>query len=364
VDTDVPGISNEIWIPKTPKASKTSRVFVCKMPNILRARPDEYTEESIEEEMANPSDETLYRNYIRWKYRRDPVTDTILMDPITKLPQRESNTKLVQWEDGTFTLFVGREALKMSRQKISNSFLCANEIASDKPELIDRLNEDDPEIKGQDMVLESHGRIYETVTIRPMTTASKSHKSLSMSMRAKHNKGVQKIKEYISELDGNLEQEQRVKIREDQLRLANRKKARQSYEYDRDRSAQMDANFLEEGYEYEEEESLSAIKQKFGGKKTSSATSRPPRPSGPSRSSAYEGTGGFDEYRRNHDRERDEQQRRRSVGRGGEDEDDQVDQEENEDGDEEEEEEEEDVMVRSTKKRRTVDEDDDDNSDE
>lgn len=61
------GHSNEIWIPKTPKAPKSATHFITKMPNILRLVPDAYTKQSIEEEMRNPSDETLYRNYVRWR---------------------------------------------------------------------------------------------------------------------------------------------------------------------------------------------------------------------------------------------------------------------------------------------------------
>lgn len=265
------------------------------------------------------------------------------MDPKTDRPLRESNTKLVQWEDGTLTMFVGKEALNMSRQKLANSFLFVNEMSSDNPKF-----DDDPDATGQETVLECHGRLNEKLTIRPMTTASKSHKSLTMSMRAKHNKGVQKIKQYISELDGYREQEQRVKITDDRLRLQNRKKARQTYEFDRERSSRMDASFLEEGYdgiEYDDDENVGAIKEQYGSRDRKQAASRKSmaarRP--PPAQSSFRG-GGFDEYRkeassRNQRRESDSEQ-----DQGDDDQDD----------DEEEEE-----IVRSTKKRRMVDEDSD-----
>lgn len=60
--------SSDVWIPKTPKAPKSASYFISKMPNILRLVPDAYTKQSITEEMQNPSDETLYRNYVRWRY--------------------------------------------------------------------------------------------------------------------------------------------------------------------------------------------------------------------------------------------------------------------------------------------------------
>ncbi|KAG7385292.1 Paf1 complex component [Phytophthora pseudosyringae] len=335
------GYSDTMWLPKTPKAPKTAKYFMSKMPNILRLVPEPYTKEAIRAEMANPSDETLYRNYVRWRYQRDPASGRVLLDDTTKLPRRESNAKLVQWEDGTFSMFVGKEALTLSRQKLANSFLFVNEMASDSP----RFQDSDDVVPGQESVLECHARLKEKFTIRPMTTASKSHKSLTMSMRAKHNKSVQKLKEYISELDGEREQEQRVKITDEKLRLQSRKKARQGYEYDRERSSRMDAQFLEEGYDamdYDDDEHVGAIKEQFGKHKSSAALRkhgvRRPVPGG-----------GFDEYRSSQ-RQR-ELEREREAERSESDNDARVD--EGEDDEEEEE-----MVIHSHKKRRTVDEED------
>ncbi len=269
-------------------------------------------------------------------YQRDE-SGKVKLDPVTKNPLRESNTKLVQWEDGTLTMFVGKEALSLSRQKIPNSFLFVHETSSNQPEL-----DDDPEAIGQETVLEAQGRLKEKFTIRPMTTSSKSHKSLTMSMRAKHNKGVQKVKHYISELDGEREQEQRAKINDDRLRLLNRKKSRQTYEYDRERSSRMDASFLEEGYDglEEDDDDVSAIKEKYGGKTRKETKNR----NGNRRPAAQVSMrGGFDEYSRSRAQEAEKSD---SEAEGVDDE-------------EEEEEDDEDIVMRRTKKRRTVDEDSD-----
>ncbi|GMF47573.1 unnamed protein product [Phytophthora fragariaefolia] len=335
------GYSDTMWLPKTPRAPKTAKYFISKMPNILRLVPEPYTKEAIRAEMENPSDETLYRNYVRWRYKRDSATGRVLLDEQTKLPLRESNAKLVQWDDGTFSMFVGKEALTLSRQKLANSFLFVNEMASDSP----RFQDSDDVVPGQESVLECHARLKEKFTIRPMTTASKSHKSLTMSMRAKHNKSVQKLKEYISELDGEREQEQRVKITDEKLRLQNRKKARQGYEYDRERSSRMDAQFLEEGYDamdYDDDEHVGAIKEQYGKRKSSAV----PRKQGARRPVPG---GGFDEYRSSQ-RQR-ELEREREAERSESDNDAGLDEGEDE-------EEEEEMVIRSHKKRRTVDEED------
>lgn len=122
------GAASELWLPKTPHAPKSATAYVTKMPNILRLVPTAYTKASIEQEMDNPSDETLYRNYVRWRYKRNDADGRVLVDPKTGRPLRESNTKLVQWEDGTLTMFVGKEALHLTRQKLANSFLFVNEV--------------------------------------------------------------------------------------------------------------------------------------------------------------------------------------------------------------------------------------------
>ncbi|KAL0585915.1 hypothetical protein ABG067_004449 [Albugo candida] len=341
--------SNQIWLPRTPKPSTSAKCFVTKMPNILRLIPEPYTAESIQEEMINPTDETLYRNYVRWRYRRNEKGN-LLMDPITHRPMKETNSKVVQWEDGTLTLFVGREALYLARQKIANSFLFVNEVSLDERAFQSNKVEDNA--TGQKTVLECHGRLDEKLTIRPMTTSSKSHKSLTMSMRAKHNKGVQKLKEYVSELDASREQEQRAKINEDRLRLQHRKKARQTFEYDRGRAARMDASFLEEGFEEEEDDEeeadhVGSIKEQFGSGKSRKGSTR--KTGGAQRRTSFNGDG-FNEYRRAGEARR----RERAKSESDEDE-----EEDAEDGaqDSDEDAEEEMIVRQAPKKRRTVEED-------
>ena len=94
------------------------------MPNILSITPEEYTRANIKAQIkdvtASQDDVALYRNYIRWRQ-------------ITKSDGsigRQTNTKLVQWEDDTYSLFVGSEVLSVSRRSIPNTFLCVNADAS------------------------------------------------------------------------------------------------------------------------------------------------------------------------------------------------------------------------------------------
>ncbi|KDO19756.1 hypothetical protein SPRG_15090 [Saprolegnia parasitica CBS 223.65] len=311
---------DELHIPKAAKAPTNTDYFFTRPPNILRFVPDAYTQASIQKEKEETGDEGLYRNYVRWRYATD-ADGNVLVDPATGRPKRESNTRIVKWEDGTYTMFVGDEALTLTQQKVANSFIFANEQSTDET------------------VLECHGRVSKKLTIRPIATTSSSHQSLKMSMRARHNKAVVRIQEYISEIDGTLDKEQRANARQEKMRLQNRKKHRDGYEYDRDRSSRMDAGFLEEGYdgvEYDDD-NLSAIKQQYGGR---GAAKKPEKPM--SKRPAAPRPGGLDEYRM--------KQRNRQAS----------DESEPDDDDDDDEEEE---MMRSSsaKKRRTlVDEDESD----
>ncbi|KAF0690828.1 Aste57867_17816 [Aphanomyces stellatus] len=302
---------DELRIPRAPKVPSKADVFFTRPPNVLRFVPDAYTAESIKKEKAETGDEGIYRNYVRWRYKLDDE-GRITVDPKTGLPNRESNARIVKWDDGSYTMFVGDEVLTLTQQKVANSFVFVNEQSTDET------------------VLECHGRVTQKLTIRPVSTASSSHQSLKMSMRARHNKAVVKIQEYISEVDGTLDKESRAAVKQEQMRLENRKKQRQGYEYDRDRSSRMDSNFLEEGYdgvEYDDN-NLSAIKQQYGHKpkKTDKAARRTPvlRP------------GGLDEYRQ-------QKEQREEV---------EVDEDDDDDDEDE-------MITRTTKKRRTVDEDSD-----
>ncbi|OQS06395.1 hypothetical protein THRCLA_01561 [Thraustotheca clavata] len=308
---------DELQIPKAPKAKMNTEYFFTRPPNILRFVPEAYTKSSIQKEKEETGDEGLYRNYVRWRYATD-ANGNVQIDSNTGLPKRESNTRIVKWEDGTYTMFVGEEALTLTKQKVANSFIFVNEQSTDET------------------VLECHGRVAHKLTIRPNATTSSSHQSLTMSMRARHNKGVVRIQEYVSEIDGTLEKEKRAAVRQEQMRLVNRKKQREGYDYDRDRSSRMDAGFLEEGYdgvEYDDD-NLSAIKQQFGGRGSNkkqdkqAMNKRRPAPR----------VDGLDEYRRN-------QRLQESDASEA----------------EEEEDEEEELMHSSSKKRRTlVDEDESD----
>ncbi|OQR85607.1 hypothetical protein ACHHYP_11665 [Achlya hypogyna] len=273
---------DELRIPKAAKAPKNTEFFFTRPPNILRFVPEAYTKASIAKEKEETGDEGLYRNYVRWRYAVD-ANGSVIVDQATGLPKRESNTRLVKWEDGTYTMFVGEEALTLTQQKVANSFIFVNEQSTDE------MNQQSTD----ETVLECHGRVANKLTIRPIATTSSSHQSLKMSMRARHNKAVVRIQEYISELDGTIDKEQRAAVRQESMRVANRKKQRDGYEYDRDRSSRMDAGFLEEGYdgvEYDDD-NLSAIKQQYGGRK------KPEKPV--SKRPAAPRPGGLDEYRMN-----------------------------------------------------------------
>ncbi len=66
-------------------------------------------------------------------------------------------------------------------------------------------------------------------------------------MQTKHSKAeTKRIVDYVTELDGALEKEQRAAIRAEQMRLESKKRSRHEYDYASHRLRSIDAGFLEE----------------------------------------------------------------------------------------------------------------------
>lgn len=225
--------NDRMELPAISRPAETKTPFVVKMPNILRIRSDECNTISLEEEQqeADIDDTALYRNTIRWRFKDE-----------TK-KERETNTKLVQWDDGSYSLFVGSEVLSVSRQTIGNSFVFHNQTS-----IVDGKT---------DTVMECQKPLHEKLTIRPSSTSNKSHRQLTQTVHARRSKGSRALKEYISEVNPDMDKASRAKANEDRLRLESKKRSRDEYHTDQYRgSNRMDADFLEEGFDDDMELSL------------------------------------------------------------------------------------------------------------
>eukprot|EP00928_Gymnodinium_smaydae_P098916 TRINITY_DN930_c0_g1_i2.p1 TRINITY_DN930_c0_g1~~TRINITY_DN930_c0_g1_i2.p1 ORF type:complete len:382 (-),score=107.01 TRINITY_DN930_c0_g1_i2:132-1277(-) len=130
-DAEAPGLSaggtEEVTLLKRPAPAEDRRFEPLRLPNVLAIETHAFRRDRIPprllegyREYKNMQDKEVVRllspeNCIRWRFKKDK-DGNILTDEDGR-PQYESNSRIVEWEDGSLTLFVGNEAFKMSRIK-------------------------------------------------------------------------------------------------------------------------------------------------------------------------------------------------------------------------------------------------------
>ena len=96
------------YIPKLYTEMKKTQVFLAKLGNVLSVQPKKFEIEGFAPENPVMYDDEQGRtqvkgcdieNYIRWRDNEGV---------------KESNAKLVKWEDGSYTMFIGSEAFEVT----------------------------------------------------------------------------------------------------------------------------------------------------------------------------------------------------------------------------------------------------------
>ena len=164
---------SKLRVPVTTTLAPHVSVHVTKLPNLMGIQPQPFDTStylpSVEDEEFGPSAASL----VRWRYaNKDDKGDDAPM---------ESNTRLVEWEDGSWTLHIGAEAFEV--------------------ELKDRSKKDFPGFNGylfqshqaqvdgkEDQtvtVLECVAPVNSRLTVHPSSLQSAAHKSLTVAVRQK-----------------------------------------------------------------------------------------------------------------------------------------------------------------------------------
>ena len=85
---------------------------VIKLPNLVGINTTAYDRETHDMEKEEEEYRGYVHNMIRWRYKTNDDTGEIVRDEHGH-PVRESNTRVVKWSDGSYTLHVGKEVLEM-----------------------------------------------------------------------------------------------------------------------------------------------------------------------------------------------------------------------------------------------------------
>jgi len=231
-----------------------------------------YSAVQEDEEFSN-----LVHDVIRWRYIKDKDGEFQRDDDDGKL-LRESNARLIEWEDGSYTLHIGKEAFEVdnvdSSRKINapdgsgrtfsfaglNGYLYLSQIATnrerkkeDKKEADEEKEankneskdggDNDEKDKQQDTdadtdapkkpveyqetpagtVLECIGSIRSRLTARPLLK-SEAHKSLTVAVRQKTIKRAT-IAEHVTQEDPEARKEAQIKIKDQAAKEEAKKKS-------------------------------------------------------------------------------------------------------------------------------------------
>lgn len=213
-----------------------------KLPNFLSISTHEYDPLYYEDEIDDDEDRDYegraklklrVENTIRWRKSKEEDG-----------PEYESNSRFVQWSDGTMSLFLGSEMFDLNVKSTGES-----------SQLFVRL--------GQAAGLQSQALLKTKLSIRPNSTESSTHRKLTLSLADRSQK-TQKIR-----MLNNPGQDPEARLNElsknedEKIRATMRRETKQRRIQERSQAGGPSAAYLED-YDEEEEDgsiSISAIKR-------------------------------------------------------------------------------------------------------
>jgi len=213
----------DLKLPRLPRPSPTSDLMISKLPNIVGLKAVPF-DETRHDQAAEQEEFQLTTNIMRWRFKRDR-NGNLILDENGK-PERETNTRLVKWSDGSLQLFVGDEVFDVVTQPLPNSYIFAHQ----KPE-------------GGSTCLECQAIVPTRMVVRPTSLQSQAHRNLTLAVRDR-NRRVAKLKRHNLAVNPEKLKEMRAKTTEDLIK----KEARRQHDYKRKGGApKMDAAYLEGG---------------------------------------------------------------------------------------------------------------------
>jgi len=230
-----------------PKSNVT--LHITKLPNLVGIQPDAFEHDSYSPATEEKEYNGYEHNMIRWKYKRNENGEYV-RNPATGKVERESNARLIKWEDGSMSLHVGAETFVCDQipppgdKKIAgvypgskNGYLYLSQKATFRTEVDDVEEEEDG-----GTVLECMGPIISRITPRPSSLQSESHKALTMAVRQRVMKRA-KIVEYVTQEDPEKAKQDRIRQNTD-LNKANTARRKTEYNYRTKRG--MNQRYLED----------------------------------------------------------------------------------------------------------------------
>ncbi|XP_065684113.1 RNA polymerase-associated protein LEO1 [Hydra vulgaris] len=237
------GLSIAIELPRCSMSLGKELTFI-KLPNFLSVDtkpfdPNFYEDEIDDDEVLDEEGRARLKlrveNTIRWRYAKDKDGNEV----------KESNCRMVRWSDGSLSMHLGNEIFDVFKMPVTG--------------------EQNHLFVQQGTGLQAQAVFKKKLIFRPHSTASQTHKKMTMSIADRMSK-AQKIKMMpATELDPESQRKTMLKKEDERLRSATRRESAQRRIRERSHSKGLTSNYLEQDMEGEEEfeESIASIKNKY-----------------------------------------------------------------------------------------------------
>lgn len=215
----------EVPVAKRPPVG--SNFKYARVPKFMRLVKEPFDENAWQKDMVlaqegeGPEAKWLNaKTSIRWRYKTNETGERVVGQD--DKPQIESNTRIVEWSDGSLQLLIGNEAYNMTTNRPDSEYIYA------------RGNK----------TLECHGKVEEDLRFQPVDSLVAMN--LSGGGGSKVKKG--RVKEMQTIVDPERQQDERAKAIDQSVRTRQRQRARQ--EHGRGGAgADWEEGFMEEGYD-------------------------------------------------------------------------------------------------------------------
>lgn len=233
-------------------------LHMTKLPNLVAIQPNAFDESIYLEKEEEEQYKGYVHNMIRWRYKQNAKGE-MERDSDGNLI-RESNSKLVKWSDGSYTLHIGTEAFNIqtvdsSSNKFAglNGYLYLSQKAT--------YNDDGGVADGTGgTVLECVGPIASRLVPKPSSLQSEAHKSLTLAVRQRTIKRA-KIAEYVTQEDPEKAKAERIKTNQEEDKIRARKRANYRANTSRHRTPGMNRQYMEEDDDDYDTTNISAMKR-------------------------------------------------------------------------------------------------------
>lgn len=237
-DAEDEGLSISIELPRC-NISLGKELYFVKLPNFLSVDTKPF-DPNFYEDISSDEDEILdeegrarlklkVENTIRWRYSKDKDGEEI----------KESNCRFVRWSDGSLSMHLGNEVFDVFKMKVDG--------------------EQNHLFVQQGTGLQAQAVFKNKLSFRPHSTASQTHRKMTMSIADRMNK-AQKVKMMPAmEKDPESQRESALKKEDERLRAASRRESQQRRMREKNHLKGLSSSYLNEDDE-DRENSISAIK--------------------------------------------------------------------------------------------------------